>query len=232
MAADATQTIDLLKIRFYNDWLYNTTLYEEGPSQFHQELTTKVVAEYVDPLNLPKDAHILDMGSGPGYFCDEMKARGYTNYTAVTLSDGDIKTCADKGHRTAKYDISFLPVQDGYIDESVDFIFCRHALEHSPYPVFTMMEYNRVLKQDGKVYFEVPAPDCDRRHEFNSNHFSILGSSQLAALLQRTGFTIDQFNNFEFDLRLGNVDEKGELISAREKYYCIVATKTKPLDLK
>jgi hypothetical protein len=94
------------------------------------------------------------------------------------------------------------------------------------------MEYNRVLKQGGKLYIEVPAPDCDRRHEFNANHYSILGASQLAALLQRTGFSIDQFNNFEFDLQLGNVDEKGELIKSREKYYCIVATKTQPLDLK
>jgi SAM-dependent methyltransferase len=232
MAVDAQITIDPLKIRFYNDWLYNTTLYEEGESGFHKEITTKMVKDYVDPLNLPKDAHILDMGSGPGYFCDEMKTRGYTNYTAVTLSDGDIKTCRDKGHRTAKYDISFLPAKDGYIDESVDFIFCRHALEHSPYPIFTLMEYNRVLKQGAKIYIEVPQPDCDRRHEWNSNHFSILGASQLAALLVRTGFTIDKFNNFEFDLQLGNVDDKGELIKSKEKYYCVLVTKSRPLDLK
>ena len=232
MAADATQTIDLLKLRFYQDWLYNNHVYSEGDSGFHRELTTKMVETYVDPLNLPKDAHILDMGSGPGYFCDEMKSRGYTNYTAVTLGDEDIKMCVDKGHRVGKYDISFLPAKDGYIDESVDFIFCRHALEHSPYPIFTLMEYNRVLKQGSKLFLEVPAPDCDRRHEFNLNHYSILGASQLAALLQRTGFTINQFNNFEFDLQLGNTDEKGEPIKSREKYYCVLATKTKPLDLK
>jgi hypothetical protein len=94
------------------------------------------------------------------------------------------------------------------------------------------MEYNRVLKQGGKIYIEVPAPDCDRRHEFNLNHYSILGASQLVALLQRTGFSLNIFNNFEFDLQLGNVDENGEPVKSREKYFCVVATKTQPLDLK
>jgi SAM-dependent methyltransferase len=161
-----------------------------------------------------------------------MKTRGYTNTLGVTLSPGDIKICTDKGHKTKGYDLSFLPVQDGYIDESVDFIFLRHALEHSPYPIISLIEYNRILKQGAKIYIEVPAPDGSRRHEWNLNHYSILGSSQLAALLHRTGFDIDSFNNFEFDLNLGRVDAEGKPIVDREKYYCIVATKKRPLDLK
>jgi SAM-dependent methyltransferase len=240
---DATQTIDTLKLRFYNDWLYNAHIYDEGESGFHKEITTKMVAEYVDPLELPKDAEILDLGCGPGYFLDEMKTRGYTNLTGVTLSPGDIKLCESKGHKVAKYDLSFLPVQDGYIDESVDFIFLRHALEHSPYPIFSLVEYNRILKQGGKMYIELPQPDCDRRHEFNLNHYSILGASQWIALLQRTGFNLDKFNNFEFDLVVGEreveeTNEAGETVkvkkpvTAREKYYCIVVTKARPLDLK
>ena len=183
------------------------------------------------PLNLKKDAHILDLGCGPGYFLDAMKERGYTNLVGVTLSPGDIKLCESKGHVVKPYDLTFLPQKDGYYDESVDFIFLRHALEHSPYPIFSLMEYNRILKQGGKIYIEVPAPDCERKHETNLNHYSILGSTQLAALIDRTGFTINAFNTLEFDLAVGQ-DEGGNKIEAREKYYCIVATKTRPLDIK
>ena len=93
-----------------------------------------------------------------------------------------------------------MPQKDGYYDESVDFIFLRHALEHSPYPIFSLMEYNRILKQHGKIYIEVPAPNCVRKHEFNLNHYSIFGEQQLAALLNRTGFDINVFNNFEFEV--------------------------------
>lgn len=227
---DINTTLDLIKLKFYNEWLYTAHIYDEGDSQFHKQLTSQVVGTYVDPLNLPKDAHILDLGCGPGYFLDEMKDRGFTNVHGVTLSPGDIALCEGKGHTIKKYDLSFLPQKDGYFDESVDFIFLRHALEHSPYPIFSLMEYNRVLKQNAKIYIEVPAPDCDRKHEFNPNHYSILGANQLAALLQRTGFNIDSFNNLEFELNIPKGD--GETVAAKEKYYCIVATKARPLDIK
>ena len=227
---DINITLDLIKIKFYNEWLYANHIYDEGPSEFHKTLTTQVVEKYIDPLNLSKSAKILDLGCGPGYFLDEMKSRGYTDLTGVTLSFGDIKICEEKGHTIKKYDLSFLPQKDGYYDESVDFIFLRHALEHSPYPMFSLIEYNRILKQGSKIYIEVPAPDCERQHEFNANHYSILGSMQLGALLIRAGFNIDIFNNLEFDLNAPNKD--GELQNYKEKYYCIVATKSKPLDIK
>jgi hypothetical protein len=92
------------------------------------------------------------------------------------------------------------------------------------------MEYNRLLKQSAKIYIEVPAPDCDRQHEYNLNHYSILGQNQLAALITRCGFDIDVFNNLEFDIQGKN--EKGEDFTAKEKFYCILATKQRPLDIK
>ena len=225
---DANKTIDTLKLRFYNEWLYANHIYDEGESGYHKEVTSKVVTDYIDKLNLPKDSHILDLGCGPGYFLDEMKTRGYTNTVGVTLSPGDIQLCTSKGHTIKQYDLSFLPQSDGYHDESVDFIFLRHALEHSPYPIFSLMEYNRVLKQGSKIYIEVPAPGCERKHEFNPNHYSILTTNMLAALLYRTGFTIDEFKNFEFQLNIPI--ENDTFKSVTEKFYCILATKAKPLD--
>jgi SAM-dependent methyltransferase len=228
---DINQTLDLIKLRMYNEWLYTAHIYAEGESQFHRELTTQVVKSYVDPLELPKEANILDLGCGPGYFLDEMKGRGYTNCTGVTLSEEDVKTCEEKGHTIKKYDLTFLPQTDGFTDESVDFIFLRHALEHSPYPIFSLMEYNRLLKQGSKIYIEVPAPDCERLHEFNPNHYSILGSNQLGALLIRCGFEINIFNNLDFDLNVPT-GQGDETKTVKERYFCIVATKAKPLDIR
>jgi len=232
MIIDINQTLDLIKLKFYNEWLYTAHIYDEGDSQMHSSLTKSVVKQYIDPLNLKKDSKILDLGCGPGYFLDEMKERGYTDLTGVTLSPGDIKICEDKGHKIKKYDLSFIPQKDGYHDESVDFIFLRHALEHSPYPIFSLMEYNRILKQGGKIYIEVPAPDGQRKHEYNLNHYSVLGEQQLAALLERTGFSINAFDNFQFDLNAPNSNDLDNPIEMKEKYYCIVATKARPLDIK
>ena len=227
---DAQKTIDTLKLRFYNEYLYTNHIYDEGESGYHKELTTKVVTDHIDPLKLKLDSKILDLGCGPGYFLDEMKSRGYTDVTGVTLSPGDIALCENKGHTIKQYDLSFLPQTDGYHDESVDFIFLRHALEHSPYPIFSLMEYNRILKQHAKIYIEVPAPGCERKHEFNPNHYSILTNDMLVALLYRTGFTIDTFNDLVFTLNLPS--ENNTYKPVKEKFYCIVATKAKPLDVK
>lgn len=227
---DINKTLDLIKLKFYNEWLYTSYQYTDSESNFHKDLTQKFVKTYIDPLNLPKQANILDMGCGQGYFLDQMKNRGYTNATGITLSEEDTKICADKGHQVKNYDFTFLPQKDGFYDESVDFIFLRHAIEHSPYPIFTLMEYNRLLKLKGKIYIETPAPDCERGHEYHPNHYSIMGQNQLKAILKRTGFEIDIFNTVEFDLNYPLADKPDN--SFKEKYYCIVATKTRPIDVK
>lgn len=227
---DINKTLDLVKLKFYNEWLYTAHIYDEGDSNLHSSLTKQVVSSYIDPLNLPKDAVILDMGAGPGYFLDEMKERGYTNCVGVGLSGKDNEIARSKGHTIKEYDFTFIPQQEGWHDESVDFIFCRHSLEHSPYPIFTLMEYNRLLKQYGKIYIEVPAPAAQRKFEYNLNHYSIMGEDMLIALLQRTGFTVDMFNVMEFDAEMNVSEDTREKIT--EKYFSIMVTKQKPLDIK
>jgi SAM-dependent methyltransferase len=227
---DINNTLDLIKLKFYNEWLYTSHLYDEGESDLHQQLTHDMVEKYVEPLNLKKDANILDIGCGYGYFLEEMKEREYTNVTGITLSEGNANIINSKGLVAKVYDPTFLPQADGYDDESVDFIFLRHSLQHSPYPIFSLTEYNRLLKQFSKMYIEVPAPGGDRRHEYNQNHYSIFGPAQLEALLVRTGFKIDSFNNMEFELSTKNPE--GEEVKVKEQYYCILVTKQRPLDIK
>ena len=95
---DINNTLDLLKLKMMNEYLYQAHIYDEGDSEFHKQLTAQVVTTYIDPLELAKDANILDLGCGPGYFLDEMKTRGYTKAIGVTLSPGDIEICEKKGH--------------------------------------------------------------------------------------------------------------------------------------
>lgn len=227
---DINNTLDLIKLKFFNEWLYTSHLYDEGESALHKKITEEVTNTYINPLKLKKDSNILDIGCGYGYFLDLMKEKGYTGLTGITLSESNAKLARERGHNVKEYDPSFIPQKDGYIDESVDFIFLRHTLHHSPYPIFSLVEYNRLLKQGGKIYIEVPAPDCDRQHEFNSNIYSILGKTQLMALLMRTGFKIDTFNEIEFTLT-SQADDGTEKDSL-ERYFCIVATKQNPLDIK
>ena len=89
---DINNTLDLIKLKFYNEWLYTAHIYDEGDSPFHKDLTSQIVTQYIDPLELDKEAHILDLGCGPGYFLDEMKEQngGEVVFVATTIGDYEV----------------------------------------------------------------------------------------------------------------------------------------------
>jgi SAM-dependent methyltransferase len=211
-----------LKLKFYYDHVLST-VYSEGESPFHRTITTDVVTRFIDPLDLPKHSVILDLGCGPGYFLDEMGQRGFTNVQGISLSAADIEICSAKGHKNlSRSDMNFLSAKD----ESVDLLFCRHSLEHSPFPYITLIEYNRVLKPRGVLYVEVPAPDCELRHETNRNHYSVLGRSMWLSLLERTGFDV-AWHDYEFPVRFE--DHRG---TVQERYHIFVCRRRRPMDIK
>ena len=110
-----------------------------------------------------------------------------------------------------------LPIADA----SIDFIWCRHALEHSPYPLFTLFEFHRVLKPNGQVFIEVPAPGNERAyiHEFNPNHYSILGDRMWQGLFIKANFELVQDWIYDVDLPLAHkiVNEKSFMFALRSK---------------
>jgi SAM-dependent methyltransferase len=211
-----------LKLKFYYDHVLST-VYSEGESPFHKTITADVIKRFIDPLDLDKQAVVRDLGCGPGYFLDEMGHRGFTNLRGISLSNDDLNACRSKGHTDlVKADMNFLSDSD----ETVDLLFCRHSLEHSPFPYITLIEYNRVLKPNGVLYIEVPAPDCELAHEKNRNHFSVLGRSMWLSLLERTGFDVT-WHDYEFPVQF--TDHRG---TKQEKYYIFVCHRRRPMDVK
>lgn len=210
-----------LKLKFYYDHVLGT-VYSEGDSQYHRVITYDVVTRFIDPLELPKDSVILDLGCGPGYFLDRMAGTGYTNVEGITLSPEDQESCTKKGHKIIRGDMNFL----SNADESVDLLFCRHSLEHSPFPYITLLEYNRVLRPNGVLYVEVPAPDCQLVHEKNRNHFSVMGRTMWLSLLERTGFDVEWH---DYRVPVNFSDERGQV---EEHYYIFVCRRRRPADIK
>lgn len=174
----------------------NETIYAEPEDTFHRKMIPQMVASFIPQFELKENDLILDIGCGPGIFLQEMKDLHYKSVIGVTLSNEDIDICEKKNLKVVRSSMSDL----AFDDNSVDFIWCRHALEHSPYPLFTLFEFNRVLKNGGKAYIEVPMPDSVRPHEQNPNHYSILGNNMWNSLFIKAGFKI-LFNNY-LDLNL------------------------------
>ncbi|NER08076.1 MAG: class I SAM-dependent methyltransferase, partial [Okeania sp. SIO3C4] len=119
--------------------------------------------------------------------------------TGITLNNEDVAICQQKGYQVYEMDQSFLEFEDNYFD----FVWCRHCLEHSIFPYFTLQEIYRVIKPEGYLYLEVPAPDTSCQHQTNKNHYSVLGKTMWLDLIKRTGFEILQVLDIQFNLPIG-----------------------------
>lgn len=202
------------KFEKYTAMALETVYSEQEDGNFHTNLIPEVVKHFFTPLNIPKHAYVLDIGCGQGTFLDIMLALDYPNSVGITYSKDDHEACEGKNLSVINCDMSDMLVPD----DIVDFIWCRHALEHSPYPLFTLFEFNRVMRQGGKMYIEVPAPDCARRHEDNPNHFSILGEVMWQSLFRKAGFETLSASHFDFELR-----HEENIIP--ERYLCFIVEK-------
>lgn len=206
------------KFTKYQDFVYNTIYSEPDTPNFHTPLIEQAIENFVPAMKLEYTSTILDVGCGQGAFMKSMMLRGYLKQCGITYSWEDVAACEAKGLAAMREDFSDLSA----LDSSIDLVWCRHALEHSPYPLFTLIEFNRVLKKGGFLYVEVPAPNCDRVHEGNPNHFSILGDRMWVNLFVRAGFTLKDYRQLAFDIQdAGN--------TMKETFYCFVLQKEKTL---
>ena len=213
---------DATKLKLYYDYILNTVK-DEGEDPVFEKITEQVIDNFIVPLNLKKNAKILDIGSGTGCFADYMKKLGYTNITCTTMTTCDEDALRKKGHNYIKTDINFISKPDN----SYDFIFCRHTLEHSPFPYIALLEYNRLLNKKGKIYVEMPQPNGLRGTEINPEHYSILGEIMLQSLISKAGFVIDWYRNAQIPIT--HTDTKKV---KQENYNCVLATKVGNIEVK
>jgi SAM-dependent methyltransferase len=168
--------------------------YPEQPTQLHNNITNLMFEHCLRKFALPSNSRVLDVGCGQGlalrlFAALDLKPIG------VSLNHEDIIVCREQGYEVYEMDQSFLTFPDG----EFDFIWCRHCLEHSVFPYFTLSEFFRVLKPKAYLYVEVPAPDTTCAHQTNRNHYSVLGKSMWMNLIRRSGFDLIEDLDINFE---------------------------------
>jgi SAM-dependent methyltransferase len=172
--------------------------YPEPPSPQHDQISEQVMDLFWAKCAPPPNARVLDVGCGQGVALKRFAARG-CEVTGVALNQTDVDVCQSLGYTVLKMDQSFLDFPDG----TFDVVWCRHCLEHSIFPYFTLNGFHRVLKPGGSLYVEVPAPDTSCAHQTNRNHYSVLGKSMLGSLIERSGFRIVDVLDITFSVPAG-----------------------------
>ena len=190
---------DLEKYRRLDDFLRSLhgDIYPERPSELHRGITRHMLGEVLKRHPQAPGAKVLDVGCGQGV---ALELFGEAGLDAIGITLGpDAATCRAKGLNAVEMDFSFLD----FPDAAFDLVWCRHAIEHSIFPFFTLFELHRVLRPGGVLYLEVPAPDTGCNHQRNPNHYSVMGKSMWLELLRRAGFGESAVTDMDFTTGAG-----------------------------
>ncbi len=139
-----------------------------------------------------KGTKILDVGCGQGVALRSFHKRDF-DAIGISVNNEDLTVCKKKGFITKWMDQSDLKFPDEYFDV----VWCRHCLEHSVIPYYTLAGFATVLKPGGFLYVEVPAPDTLSRHQENTNHYSVFGASMWIELIKRSGFELTNYSTID-----------------------------------
>jgi ubiquinone/menaquinone biosynthesis C-methylase UbiE len=166
------------------DWI-ETTVFADKMEKVVDEETGEehlVVKEKIEP-----SGKVLDVGCGWGFLSRPFEAMGM-DWTGVTIG-ADVAGARSKlqeyglsPEKVIECEMTFLPWEK----PEFDLVYARHVLEHSPYPIITLMEWRRVTKPGGYICLIAPAPQYWLYR--GRNHYSIVPKPLLKWWLERAGW--------------------------------------------
>tara|TARA_E500000178_G_C16745829_1_gene628128 strand:+ start:18 stop:536 length:519 start_codon:yes stop_codon:yes gene_type:complete len=157
----------------------------------------ETIPQIIEKYEINQGAKVLDVGCGNGQALRLFRELGCIA-TGVGFGE-EAANARMEGFDIIEEDMSFLNIGN----DIFDVVWCRHVIEHSIFPFFTINEMYRILKKAGIFYMEVPAPETNCQHENNVNHYSVLGYKNWVQLLNRTGFEIIKAYTIEFTVPAG-----------------------------
>jgi 2-polyprenyl-3-methyl-5-hydroxy-6-metoxy-1,4-benzoquinol methylase len=156
----------------------------------------------VEKVSALKHGHILDVGTGTGFFLDEMKKHNW-RVTGIEKSE--------KARRFAKseFNLHNLPSENLFKlkEKNYDVITLWHVLEHIHLLDKNMQEFLRLLKNNGKLVIAVPNHDSyDAKHykEFWAaydvpRHIWHFCPTQMKQFAEKHGFRFKSLHPMPFD---------------------------------
>lgn len=148
-------------------------------------------------VNRVEGNDILEVGCGSGTIVKRLSEKG-KNVIAIDLGQQFVRFCHAKYENACfcETDAHYLP----FADNSFDTIVCSEVLEHVDHPEQALHEFNRVLRQQGKLVLTTPnicfrwalveaVWTRIRRNMLETRH-KCFTRKRLQLLLDRTGFSI------------------------------------------
>lgn len=123
----------------------------EDPGPFYRELAARTVELLQSDFSLRPGQLVLDLGSGPGWYTDALRAAGATviglEYDPDELAVGHLPSGVVE-RALCRADAQAIPLATG----SLDGVFCSNMLEHVPDATRVLDEIARIVRPGGWAY--------------------------------------------------------------------------------
>jgi len=193
---------------------YHTLPYESqwGSYLEHSKSRANYIADfckgYIENTN-----KLVDIGSGPG---GTMK---YLKEKFPSLEVQGITSLSDKNIMVEKFKMKYGDFEQevNLFVPDCDFAIMCHVMEHFINPSLALNKLNRLLKDGGLVYIEVPSfywAEVRSNPQFCPVHLSYFSVSKLKYLLQQNGFNVIKIHESKF---WGNI----KVLARKETVECI-----------
>jgi len=150
-------------------------IYEQPPDDGHKDFARAAIKWAQQNTII---SNVLDVGCGQGFCRPYFEDKGI-GWKGITTGK-DYTVCRKKDLSVVNNPVTFLDLAD----DEIDTVFARHILEHSPFPILTLMEWKRVARS--KLILIYPA------YEYwgvgGRNHYYVLDKERLWYNLTRAGW--------------------------------------------
>ncbi len=156
----------------------------------------------VQRITKGKTGLILDIGTGTGFFLNEMKKHGW-EITGIEKSE------EARNFAKSEFDLDIKPVEESVHleDSGYDVITLWHVLEHIHSLEESMEKYMRLLKRKGKLVIAVPnhaSYDAEHYKEFWAaydvpRHIWHFSPQQMIRFGKKKGFEFKSLHTMPFD---------------------------------
>lgn len=148
--------------------------------------------------------NVLDLGCGQGYtmqyLCDQ---HFYT--IGIDYSETALNKASNNLEKYSKWDLiqGNFTKKIGLYDNSIDLIVCMTSLASctDDEVIATLRECRRVLKPEGKIFFQELSDETDRESSYltRKGHIKMFGGQELADMFIETGFKKFQIVKSNYD---------------------------------
>lgn len=153
-------------------------IYSQPADEGHTNMAMSVIRNWIPKLVGCKS--VVDMGCGQIAPQSEFEHLGI-EYTGVSIGE-DVVSARANLKNVVNMDMTFTD----FPNESFDLVYSRHSLEHSPFPLLTLMEWHRVAK----FWLCLVLPSPTFYGYKGKNHYAVMNFDQLLQFLERSGWAI------------------------------------------